>query len=122
MPAIRVTVALNVKQSQKAPLLIPASATTDPIAATSIQGLVFKTAQSKLRLKKPSRVYVGRTGQELVNETDWKINVKDDVVLLVSAGEEYIGVKRESNIHSKSILLNVSILRSCSISFLSACR
>jgi hypothetical protein len=70
VPAIRVTIASNAKQSQKAPVVIPASASADPAAASSIRALVFKTAQSKLRLKKPIRVYVGRTGQELLTEDD----------------------------------------------------
>jgi hypothetical protein len=99
MPATRVTLALNAKQTQKAPLLIPASATADPAAASSIRALVFKSAQSKLRLKKPSRIYLGGTGQELLSEEDWKRNIKDDVVLLVSAGEEFVGVKKESSTH-----------------------
>jgi hypothetical protein len=99
--ATRVTVALNAKQSQKAPLLIPATISTDPSAADSIRALVFKTAQSKLRLKKPSRVYVGQTGQELRSEEDWQSNIKNDVVLLVSAGEEYVGVKKEVNVHGE---------------------
>ncbi len=99
MPAIRTTVALNAKQSQKAPLLIPSSAPTDPAAANSIRELVCKTAQAKLRLKKPTRIYIGGTGQELLTEEDWTRNIKDDVVLLVSAGEDYVGVKKKSNIH-----------------------
>ncbi|KAJ4320172.1 hypothetical protein N0V94_003533 [Neodidymelliopsis sp. IMI 364377] len=98
--ATRVTIALNAKQSQRAPLLIPASTSTDPSAADSIGALVLKTAQSKLRLKKPSRVYVGETGQELISEKDWQSNIKNDVVLLVSAGEEYVGVKKEVNVHA----------------------
>jgi hypothetical protein len=102
MPATRVTIALNAKQSQKAPLLIPASASADPDSATSIRALVLKTAQFKLRLKKPSRIFEGRTGHELITEEDWKLNIKDDVVLLVSAGEDFVGVKRESGVHGKS--------------------
>jgi hypothetical protein len=47
------------------------------------------------------RVFVGRNGQELISEDDWKRNVKDDIVLLVSAGEEYVGIKRESFVHGK---------------------
>jgi hypothetical protein len=101
MPAIRVTVASNAKQSQKAPVVIPASASADPATASSMRALVSKTAQSKLRLKKPTRVYVGRTGQELLTEDDWKFNVKDDIILLVSAGEEYVGARKESNVHGK---------------------
>jgi hypothetical protein len=101
MPATRITVGLNAKQSQQAPLLIPSSASFDPTQETCVRALVFKTAQSKLRLKKPSRIYVGRTGHELLNEEDWNRNIKDDVVLLVSAGEEFVGVKRESSVHGE---------------------
>jgi hypothetical protein len=101
MPATRVTLALNTKQTQKAPLLIPASAAADPATSSSICALVFKTAQSKLRLKKPSRVYVGGTGQELLSEKDWKSNIKNDVTLLVSAGEDFVGVKKESSTHGQ---------------------
>jgi hypothetical protein len=108
MPATRVTIALNAKQSQKAPLLVPASALADPAATTSIRALVFKTTQSKLRLKKPSRVYVGGSGEELLSEDDWKRNIKDDVVLLISAGEDFVGVKRESGAHCKFLLGNLS--------------
>jgi hypothetical protein len=101
MPPARVTLALNSKQSQKAPLIVPASASADPVASTSIRALVFKTAQSKLRLKKPTRVFVGRSGHELLTKEDWKLNIKDDVVLLLSAGEDFVGVKRESGVHGK---------------------
>jgi hypothetical protein len=104
MPATRVTIALNAKQSQKAPLLIQSTATADPSSTTSIRALVLKTVQSKLRLKKPARVYVGGTGHELLTEEDWKHNIKDDVVLLVSAGEDFIGVKRESGVHGTYFL------------------
>jgi hypothetical protein len=105
MPATRITIALNAKQSQKAPLLTPASASLDPVSASSIRALVLKTAQSKLRLKKPTRIFVGRTGHELLTEEDWKRNIRDDVVLLISAGEEFVGVKRESGVHGKLMLL-----------------
>jgi hypothetical protein len=99
MAATRITVALNAKQSSKTPLLIPASASADPAAASSIRALVFKAAQSKLRLKKPTRIYAGRSGQELLTEDDWKTNLKDDLVLLISGSEEYVGAKKESGVH-----------------------
>lgn len=102
MPATRITIALNTKQTQRAPLLIPSSADSDPASTNSICALVFKTTQSKLRLKKPSRIFVGGTGEELLTEDDWKRNIKDDISLLISAGEEFVGVKKESKVHSKS--------------------
>lgn len=101
MPAIRLSVASNAKQSEKAPVVIPASASPDPAAPSSIRALVLKTAQSKLRIKKPTRVFLGRTGQELLTEKDWRTNIQNDIVLLISSGEEYVGVKRESNVHGK---------------------
>lgn len=101
MPTTRLTVALNTNRSQQAPLLVPASALVDPAVATSIRALVFKTAQSKFRLKKPSRIFVGKSGHELITEEDWKSNIKDDALLLVSAGEEFVGVKRESVTNGK---------------------
>ncbi|MCJ1254312.1 hypothetical protein MMC24_002127 [Lignoscripta atroalba] len=98
MPAVRVTLALNTKQSQKVPLLLPSSTSLDPTSSTSCHALVLKAAQSKLRVKKASRVFVAGTGQELAKEQDWKNVLKDDVVLLISAGEEYVGTKKEETL------------------------
>ncbi|MCJ1399483.1 hypothetical protein MMC11_002685 [Xylographa trunciseda] len=55
----------------------------------------MKAAQSKLRLKKASRVFVAGTGQELLDESHWRRSMGDDMVLLVSAGEDYVGTKKE---------------------------
>ena len=112
MPATRITVALNSKQSSKAPLLIPASTPYDPSAASSCRSLVIKTAQSKLRLKKVSRIFTAKTGEELESEDDWKGALRDDVVLLVSAGEDYVGAKKEAIVKEevasiKSLNLNL---------------
>lgn len=92
MPATRVTLASNAKQSTKAPLLIPSSTPFNPSAPSSFRSLVIKTAQSKLRIKKPSRIFVAG-GKELLTEDDWKEALKDDIVLLVSAGEDYVGAR-----------------------------
>ncbi|KAH7414472.1 tRNA-splicing ligase [Phaeosphaeria sp. MPI-PUGE-AT-0046c] len=99
MPATRLTIACNAKQSTKAPVLIPVSAAHNPVASTSVCALVLKTAQSKLRVKKPTRIFVAGTGKELLSEEDWKNSIKDDVVLLISAGEDFVGVKRESGVN-----------------------
>ncbi|MCJ1478637.1 hypothetical protein MMC13_007318 [Lambiella insularis] len=95
MPSTRITIALNSKQSQKSPLLISSSASYDPTNPNSCHSHVTKAAQSKLRLKKVSRIFVGGTGKELLSELDWIGCLKDDVVLLVSAGEDYVGAKKE---------------------------
>ena len=96
MPAIRVTIAVNAQQSIKAPLILPAAALPDPSASNSYQSLIIKTAQAKLRVKKPSRFFVARDGQELLSEADWKAAIQNDAVILVSAGEEYVGVRKEN--------------------------
>lgn len=94
MPTTRVTVALNSKQSQKVPLLIPLSTTSNPTSPFSCREFVIKAAVSKLRLKKASRVFVAG-GRELLEQQDWEDVLKNDVVFLVSAGEEYVGTKKE---------------------------
>ena len=98
MPATRITIASNSNQSSKAPLLIPASATSP----TAIKDLVIKTATSKLRIKKPTRVFAAKSGEELLTDEDWAKNLSNDVTLLVSAGEEYVGLRREKDgVHRK---------------------
>ncbi|KAL6718066.1 hypothetical protein ACLMJK_004151 [Lecanora helva] len=94
MPATRVTVASNTKQSQKAPLLIPSTASADPCVTPSCFSFVIKTAQTKLRLKRASRVFV-HGGRELIKAQDWVDVLKDDATFLVSTGEEYVGSKKE---------------------------
>jgi len=96
MPArtTRLTVASNTKQSQKAPLLIPSSTSFDPASSPSCYSLVIKIAQSKLRLKKARRIFV-HGGRELTTCKDWEELLNDDVTLLVSVGEEYVGLRKE---------------------------
>lgn len=96
MPATRVTVASNSNQSHSTPLIVPASTSLDPKSSPSCYSLVIKTAQSKLRLKKAQRVFVSG-GQELTGPEDWGQFLKDDVVLLVSIGEEYVGSRKEDD-------------------------
>lgn len=96
MPATRITVASNTKQSQKAPLLIPSATSFDPVASPSCYSLVIKTAQSKLRLKKASRVFV-HGGRELIAREDWQDVLKDDVTLLISVGEDYVGLRKDED-------------------------
>ena len=88
MSSTRITLALNSKQSQKAPLLIPASISSDPARSDSCRSLVIKTAQSKLRLKRASRIFIAGTGKEIISEEDWIISIRDDAILLVSPAEE----------------------------------
>ncbi|KAL5393497.1 hypothetical protein DPSP01_000313 [Paraphaeosphaeria sporulosa] len=102
LPPTRVTIALNTNQTQRAPLLLPSNACPDPNSPTSICKLVFKAAQSKLRIKKPSRIFIAGSGAELVGEEDWKRAIRNDVSLLISAGEDYVGVNREAGVHPEA--------------------
>ena len=81
-------------------MLIPASATS----GDALRTLVFKTATSKFRIKKPTRIFAAGTGEEIVSDEDWERNLKNDVTLLVSAGEEYVGVRREAGGHGMQFL------------------
>lgn len=96
MPSIRVTVSLNTNQTLKTPLLIPTDVSFDPEHTRSIRSFVVKTAASKLRLRKVQRIFVARNGEELITEENWKAALKNDVILLVSAGEDYVGLKKEA--------------------------
>lgn len=102
MPSLRITVALNSNQSTKTPLLIPPNTPLNPSATKSCYSLVLTTAKSKLRLKskKPARVFVQGTGEELLDEEHWKRALENDIVLLVSGGEEYVGLRKEATEHS----------------------
>ncbi len=97
MPATRVTIASNSKQSQKAPLLIPSATSFDPAASPSCYSLVINTAQSKLRLKKASRIFV-HGGRELTAPEDWEDVLKNDVTLLISVGEDYVGLRMDKDL------------------------
>jgi hypothetical protein len=112
MPATRITIAVNAQQSIKAPLVLPAAAASNPAENNSYRALIAKTAQAKLRVKKPSRFFVARDGHELETEADWKAAICDDAVILVSVGEEYVGIRKgeavDSNDKSKGNLLVIS--------------
>jgi predicted ThiF/HesA family dinucleotide-utilizing enzyme len=58
-------------------------------------------------LKKPQRVFVARSGDELITEEDWVRVLKNDVVLLVSAGEDYVGLKKEVVEECKCLLVDI---------------
>lgn len=101
--AVRVTISLNTNQTRRTPLLVPILASTGPTAPVVIRSLVFKTAQTKLRLNKPTRIFIARTGEELLTEVDWSRNFRNDVILLVSAGEDYVGVNENEGRHGELV-------------------
>ncbi|KAI5838298.1 tRNA-splicing ligase [Morchella snyderi] len=84
MPATRLTLIANASQNNRCPLLLPPSSSRDTLTA------VFTTSKAKLRIKKPTRLFL-RGGHELFTSADIEHYLKDDLVLLISAGEEYVG-------------------------------
>ena len=96
MPSMRVTVASNVNQTLRKPVLLPLSAVTDPKSKSSYLSHTLKAAKDKLNLKKPTRVFV-YGGQELVDQEDWESRLRNDVVLLVSTGEDYVGNRTQAS-------------------------
>jgi RNA-splicing ligase RtcB len=92
----RITVASNRNQSLKAPLVIPSGSSLVPKDQGSCTRLVKQHAQTKLRLKKPHRIFVAGTGKELEHAGDWESQLKDDIVLLISLGEDYVGATNPS--------------------------
>ncbi|KAG8533388.1 uncharacterized protein KY384_002171 [Bacidia gigantensis] len=101
MPATRVTVIVNTEQTQKTILLVPASISYDPCVSPSCHSLVTKIAQTKLRLKKPCRIFA-RGGQELVTTENWQDAIRNDATLLVSTGEDYVGARTEVSDSSRT--------------------
>lgn len=92
MPATRITIASNANQSSKSVLLVPSAISFDPASSSSCRSLVLTAAKSKLRLKKPSRIFIPG-GKELQHAQDWEDALKDDGILLISAGEDYLGAR-----------------------------
>ncbi|EOD43680.1 putative release factor h-coupled family protein [Neofusicoccum parvum UCRNP2] len=99
MPATRLTIALNSNRSTKTILVVPDASPAAPDAATSIRAQVLRTASTKLRLKlkkgASARTFAARTGAELLSADDWTRACRPDAVLLVSAGEDFVGKKEE---------------------------
>jgi len=89
MPSTRITIASNSNQSLKAPIILPSLD-----SHSAYYSHVIKSAKDKLRLKKPSRIFL-QGGRELTTETDWSNLLEKDIVLLLSTGEEYVGTKTE---------------------------
>jgi release factor H-coupled RctB family protein len=83
MPSVRLTLVSNVKQTQRCAVVL--SLLPDTAHAT-----VLSTARQKLRLKKPSRVFLPG-GSELSNSTSILDHVQNDTVVLISCGEDYVG-------------------------------
>jgi release factor H-coupled RctB family protein len=81
MPSYRVTIVSNANQMQKAPFLL-----SDPSSTA-----IFKAAKDKLRLKKPSRIFLPG-GDEITNDIEHHIT--NGIELLISSGEDFIGSRK----------------------------
>ncbi|KAL8741666.1 MAG: hypothetical protein Q9190_005755 [Brigantiaea leucoxantha] len=83
-------------------MLVPSPSSTEADPETLIRNLVIKEAKSKLRLKKPSRIFV-HGGHEISSSMDWRSHVKDDTVLLISSGEDYVGPRTDSRPDARGV-------------------
>ncbi|KAF2501677.1 hypothetical protein BU16DRAFT_522588 [Lophium mytilinum] len=104
MPPIRLTLALNASQTKRTPLILSSSAPRDPALPNSCQELLFKAAKDKLRLKGKSskwRIFVARNGLEVLGKEGWESALAEaetkEIVLLISAGEDYVGKTASSS-------------------------
>ncbi|KAI5781510.1 tRNA-splicing ligase RtcB-domain-containing protein [Geopyxis carbonaria] len=87
MATHRITLASNTNRNIKTILLLP-STTPDLVA------FIFSAAKSKLRLKKPTKLYVLPTGAELTSHADILSVATTSIyqpTILVSLGEPYVG-------------------------------
>jgi release factor H-coupled RctB family protein len=81
MPSHRVTLISNANQTQKITFLLSSTATD----------AVFKAAKDKLRLKKPSRIFLPG-GDEITD--DITAHLQNGIEFLISCGEDYIGLRK----------------------------
>jgi release factor H-coupled RctB family protein len=88
MPSVRVTLISNAQQNVRCAAVLSLTSET---ARTAI----LDYGKRKLRLKKPSRIFLPG-GQELDPSSPWLSIVQNDSVLLVSCGEEYVGVRSDA--------------------------
>lgn len=79
----RITIVSNANQTLRATFLLP-SATLPPI---------FKAATNKLRLRKPSRLFLSG-GTEIPDEQTLQRHLQNGVEFHVSCGEDFIGIRK----------------------------
>lgn len=84
----RVSLISNANQSQKITFLLP----------TASSAAIFKAAKDKLRLKKPSRLFL--PGGDEITENDLPNHLENGVELLISCGEDFIGLRKSSSTNS----------------------
>ena len=94
MALLRLTIISNSKQTQKATLLLPPN---------SQRNAILKAAKDKLRLKKPTRIFLPG-GDELTTDT---FEIRDGSEFLVSCGEEYIGLRKTSSVPNHNCVVRV---------------
>ncbi|KAJ3031565.1 UNVERIFIED_CONTAM: hypothetical protein HDU68_002663 [Siphonaria sp. JEL0065] len=86
----RITLASNAKRTIKTVIIFKAS------SAESDRKQLFDIAKNKLRVKKPQRLFLS-DGRELLGD-DFISLLHTDCTVLVSCGEEFVGIVRESQV------------------------
>jgi len=82
MPSHRITLVSNSNQAQKITFLVPT-----PTSAA----VLLKSAKDKLRLKKPSRIFLPGGGEVT---TDVAPHIANGAEFLISCGEDYVGLRK----------------------------
>jgi len=84
----RVSLISNANQSQKTTFLLPTASTA----------AIFKAAKDKLRLKKPTRLFL--PGGDEITQDDLPNHSENGVELLISCGEDFIGLRKSNSTSS----------------------
>ncbi|KAJ3218606.1 hypothetical protein HDU67_004910 [Dinochytrium kinnereticum] len=87
--AVRIHLTSNVNQKVKSLVVIKVIDGVDG-ASTALRESIMVTARNKLRVKKPSRLFLA-DGAEVFNDSDLTGGVRDGCTILVSSGEDFIG-------------------------------
>ena len=82
MPSYRVTLISNANQAQKVTFLLTTSSTT----------AILKAAKDKLRLKKPTRIFLPE-GEEVSDDLITE-HLQNGAEFLISCGEDFVGLRK----------------------------
>ncbi|KAJ3196601.1 hypothetical protein HK101_008393 [Irineochytrium annulatum] len=89
---VRLQLASNANQKLKALFVIrmPLASSLSSPTSTEFRTSLLQHAKNKLRIKKPTRVFLA-SGEEAITDIDLITNIRDDSIVLISAGENFIG-------------------------------
>ncbi|KAI8847079.1 hypothetical protein BC829DRAFT_397140 [Chytridium lagenaria] len=84
MSNVRIHLVSNINQKVKTLMVLKVG------GEIVLRQTLLTTAKNKLRIKKPSRVFLG-DGKEVMTDGELMEGIKDDCTILISSGEDFIG-------------------------------